>query len=188
MFATNKDLSKMIKEGSFREDLFYRISVVPITIPPLRERGEDILLLARHYVEEFNKKFMKKVGGFSREAEQILMAYSWPGNVRELKNILERVMILQNMGTTIMPENLPAEMRASVEKERFQIHVDDFLPDLSSEGMDYTALTENITRTIKSRILSRALEMSHGKKMEAAKLLRISRYKLIREQKKNGMV
>lgn len=188
VFATNKDLSKMIKEGSFREDLFYRISVVPITIPPLRERGEDILLLARHYVEEFNKKFMKKVGGFSREAEQILMAYSWPGNVRELKNILERVMILQNMGTTIMPENLPAEMRASVEKERFQIHVDDFLPDLSSEGMDYTALTENITRTIKSRILSRALEMSHGKKMEAAKLLRISRYKLIREQKKNGMV
>jgi transcriptional regulator with PAS, ATPase and Fis domain len=115
VFATNKDLSRMIKEGSFREDLFYRISVVPITIPPLRERGEDILLLARHYVAEFNKKFMKKVGGFSREAEQILTAYSWPGNVRELKNILERVMILQNMGTTIMPENLPAEMRALLE-------------------------------------------------------------------------
>lgn len=188
VFATNRDLSKMVKDGSFREDLYYRISVVPIMIPPLRERGEDILLLARHYVEEFNNKFRKKVLGFSREAEQILMTYSWPGNVRELKNIIERVMILQNVGTTIMPENLPAEMRAAVEHGSYKIHVDDFLPDLSSGAMDYTSLTEEITRNIKGRILSKALEMSHGKKTEAAKLLNISRYKLIREQKKTGMV
>ncbi len=107
VFSTNRDLSRMVKEGLFREDLYYRISVVPVVLPPLRERGTDILLLAHHYVEEFNRKFRKKVRGFSKEAEQILLAYRWAGNVRELKNIMERVMILQNVGTTILPENLP---------------------------------------------------------------------------------
>jgi len=188
VFATNKDLSKMVKDGLFREDLYYRISVVPVIIPPLRERGEDILLLAGHYLEEFNRKFMKKVRGFSREAEQILMTYSWPGNVRELKNIIERVMILQNVGTTITPDNLPAEMRNAVEQGSYQIHVDDFIPDLSTEGIDYNLLTDEITRSIKSKILSKALEISHGKKSEAAKFLKISRYKLIREQKKSGII
>jgi transcriptional regulator with PAS, ATPase and Fis domain len=187
VFATNKDLSKMVSEGTFREDLYYRISVVPIVIPPLRERGEDILLLARHYVEEFNRKFRKKVKGFSKEAEHILLAYHWPGNVRELKNIIERVMILQNVDTTIIPDNLPAEMRATVKRGSYRIRVDDFLPDLSSEGIDYTVLTEEITKNIKNEILSKALEISHGKKTEAAKLLNISRYKLIRERKKIGL-
>jgi len=129
---------------------------------------------------------MKKVRGFSREAELIIMAYYWPGNVRELKNIIERVMILQNVGTTIMPDNLPAEMRSVVERGSYQIHVDDFVPNISSEGIDYTALTDEITRNIKSKILSKAMEISHGKKSEAAKFLKISRYKLIREQKKAG--
>ncbi len=187
VFATNRDLNKMVSEGLFREDLYYRISVVPIVLPPLRERGGDILLLARHYLEEFNRKFRKKVGGFSPEAEQILLAYPWPGNVRELKNIIERVMILQNVGATIMPDNLPAEMRADVEKGIPEIHLDHLLPDLSSGGVDYTRLTEEITGNIKGKILSKALEMSHGSKTEAARLLHISRYKFIREQKKSGL-
>jgi len=186
VFSTNKDLSQMVKDGRFREDLYYRISVVPIVIPPLRERGEDVLLLARHYVKVFNRKFRKKVLGFSDEAEQILLVYHWPGNVRELKNIVERIMILQNVGTTILPENLPAEMRTAVEGGPSRIFVDAFLPDLSPEGMDYTALTEEITKDIKGKILSRALEMSGGRKSEAARLLNISRYKLIRELKKSG--
>ncbi|OPY86579.1 MAG: Transcriptional regulatory protein ZraR [Syntrophus sp. PtaU1.Bin208] len=188
VFSTNKDLSKMVNEGLFREDLYYRISVVPIVLPPLRERGEDILLLARHYVREFNKKFRKKVRGFSKEAEQILLAYRWAGNVRELKNIMERVMILQNVGTTILPENLPAEMRAADEGGNYRISMDTFLPDLTSGGINYTTMTEEITKNIKGKILERALEMSRGRKSEAAKLLNISRYKLIREQKKSGIL
>ncbi len=188
VFSTNKDLSKMVNDGLFREDLYYRISVVPIVLPPLRERGEDILLLARHYVREFNKKFRKKVRGFSKEAEQILLAYRWAGNVRELKNIMERVMILQNVGTTILPENLPAEMRAADEGGNYRISMDTFLPNLTSGSMDYTAMTEEITNKIKGKILERALEMSRGRKSEAAKLLNISRYKLIREQKKSGIL
>jgi len=78
IFSTNRDLSRMVADGTFREDLFYRISVVPIVIPPLRERIDDLLLLARYYLEEFNRKFKKKVKGFSEDAEHILMAYHWP--------------------------------------------------------------------------------------------------------------
>ncbi|MDY0188003.1 MAG: sigma 54-interacting transcriptional regulator [Syntrophus sp. (in: bacteria)] len=187
VFSTNRDLNRMVKEGLFREDLYYRISVVPVVLPPLRERGEDILLLAHHYVEEFNRKFRKKVRGFSKEAEQILLAYRWTGNVRELKNIMERVMILQNLGTTILPENLPAEMRETAQGGGYQISLDTFLPDLTSGGIDYTTMTEEITRNIKGKILKKALELSRGKKTEAARLLNISRYKLIREQKKSGL-
>ena len=113
IFATNRDLSKMVAENAFREDLFYRISVVPIILPPLRERGDDLLLLARNYVEEFNRKFNKKVKGFAKEAEEILRRYTWPGNVRELKNIIERIMILRDVGRLITPENIPAEIKVS---------------------------------------------------------------------------
>src|SRR5512136_1681553 len=114
IFSTNMDLTKMVSEGLFREDLFYRIRVVPIVIPPLRERPDDILLLARYYIEEFNRKFGKKVRGFSKEAEYILRRYSWPGNVRELKNIIERIMILRDVGRLITPENIPAEIKVSI--------------------------------------------------------------------------
>ena len=104
IFSTNKDLSGMVVRGTFREDLLYRIRVVPVIIPPLRERHEDVILLARYFVHEFNKKFSKSIKGFSKETEQILLQYAWPGNVRELKNIIERVMILKNSGLVITPK------------------------------------------------------------------------------------
>lgn len=177
----------MVNEGLFREDLFYRIRVVPIMIPPLRERGDDIILLARYYVEEFNKKFGKKVKGFSRDAENILKSYSWPGNVRELKNIVERVMILQDIGNIIIPENLPAEIHTTKNQKQLKINIDDVISLLSSDTIDYTSVTQKIITEIKEKILENALEISGGNKTVAAKHLSISRYKLIREQKKiNG--
>ena len=184
IFSTNRDLSRMVAEGTFREDLFYRISVVPIVIPPLRERIDDLLLLARYYVEEFNRKFKKKVKGFTEDAEHILTAYHWPGNVRELKNIIERIMILHNDGTMITSESLPAEMKATTNQEKLRIQIDNILPQLSSEGIDFTQVTERITNDIKRKIIENTLEMSRGNKTEAARRLGISRYKLIREQKK----
>ena len=184
IFSTNKDLSRMVNEGSFREDLFYRIRVVPIMIPPLRDRGDDIILLARHYIEEFNKKFGKKVKGFSKDAEHILKSYLWPGNVRELKNIIERVMIIQNIGNIIVPENLPAEVNTGQNQKQLKIDIDDFVSLLSSDGLDYTAVTDKIIADIKEKILENALEISGGNKTIAAKHLSISRFKLIREQKK----
>jgi transcriptional regulator with PAS, ATPase and Fis domain len=186
IFATNRDLSKMVAEGSFREDLFYRISVVPIILPPLRERGDDLLLLARNYVEEFNRKFNKKVKGVTKEAEEILRRYTWPGNVRELKNIIERIMILRDVGRHITPENIPAEMKVSAAQDRVA-PADDLLPLISAtDRMDYKRAVEKLTGKIKGRILERALELSGGNKTKAAALLNISRYALIRELKKVG--
>ncbi len=186
IFATNRDLSKMVAEGAFREDLFYRISVVPIILPPLRERGDDLLLLARNYVEEFNRKFNKKVKGFAKEAEEILRRYSWPGNVRELKNIIERIMILRDVGRLITPENIPAEIKVSITQDPV-VPVDDLLPLTSaSDRIDYKLAVERLTGKIKERILERALELTAGNKTKAAALLCISRYALIRELKKVG--
>jgi transcriptional regulator with GAF, ATPase, and Fis domain len=186
IFATNRDLSKMVAEGSFREDLFYRISVVPIILPPLRERGDDLLLLARNYVEEFNRKFNKKVKGFAKEAEEILRRYTWPGNVRELKNIIERIMILRDVGRLITPENIPAEIKVSAARDPVA-PADDLLPLTSATGrIDYKHAVEKLTNKIKERILERTLELSGGNKTKAAALLNISRYALIRELKKVG--
>ncbi|NLN59371.1 MAG: sigma 54-interacting transcriptional regulator [Deltaproteobacteria bacterium] len=189
LFSTNRDLTQMVSEGTFREDLYYRISVVPIRIPPLRERGEDILLLARFYVDEFNKKFQKRVRGFNKDAETVLLSYAWPGNVRELKNLMERVMILQNPNSVITPGNLPSELRASADQSKSRdlfaplSQIDWFSPD-ETEVSDYNAVTEKITNDIKEKIISCALSKTRGNQTQAAKLLGISRYKLIREQKR----
>ncbi len=184
IFSTNRDLNRMVAEGTFREDLYYRISVVPITIPPLRERTEDILILARYYLDEFNGKFKKKVKGFSEDAERILASYQWPGNVRELKNIIERIMILHGDGETISVESLPAEMRSVANHEKYKIQIDNVMPQLTTDGIDFSLVTERITNDIKRQIIDSALAMSQGNKTEAAKRLGISRFKLIRERKK----
>jgi two-component system response regulator AtoC len=184
IFSSNKDLTRMVAEGTFREDLFYRISVVPIVIPSLRERADDILLLARYYVDEFNKKFMKKVNGFSRDAEPILKNYTWPGNVRELKNIIERVMILKHSGNSITADNLPAEMKATIDQRGAKIPIKQWMPAFTSDGMDYERETGRMTREIKNAILENALNMAGRNKSKAAKILNISRYRFIRELNK----
>jgi two-component system response regulator AtoC len=183
IFATNKDIGRMVAEGSFREDLFYRISVVPIVIPPLRERPDDIMLLARHYIEEFNKKLMKQVRGFSEDAEELLRHYSWPGNVRELKNILERAMILKRTGTTIRAENLPVEMKSATHPESVT-PLSATLPGFPSESVNYDQIAMKMTRQIKRQMLDHAMDINRGNKTKAARMLSISRYKLIRELNK----
>ncbi len=186
IFATNKDLSKLIGDNSFREDLFYRVSVVPIHLPPLRERHDDLILLARYFVDEFNRKFNKKVKGFSREAEGCLKQYAWPGNVRELKNIIERIMILRHVGDYITEENIPAEIKdASAPLAANQ--EEEWLSLLSAGGMDYKTATDQLSKKVKEKILSKALEVSGGNKSRAARLLKISRYALLRELKKLDM-
>ncbi|MGD0274509.1 MAG: sigma 54-interacting transcriptional regulator [Syntrophales bacterium] len=186
IFSTNKDLSRMVSEGSFREDLYYRISVVPIVIPPLRERPEDIILLIRYYVEEFNKKFKKKVKGFDNKAETILKGYSWPGNVRELRNIIERVMILSDVGTIITPDHLPAEIKIKANQKGMaqQVDIEQLVPMVPLEGLDYSQFLDRMMHRIKEKILDEAIRISGGNMTKTARLLGISRYKLIRERKK----
>jgi len=109
--ASNKDLQKSIAEKSFRNDLYYRLQVIPIFLTPLRERKEDVIALAQHFVELYNKDFNKKVQGIAGMAERMLLDYSWPGNVRELKNVIERAIILGN-DETVLLEHLPLEIAA----------------------------------------------------------------------------
>jgi transcriptional regulator with PAS, ATPase and Fis domain len=184
IFSSNQDLVRMVAEGTFREDLFYRVSVVPIVIPPLRDRTEDIMLLAQYYVDEFNKKFKKSIRGFSQDAELSLKNYTWPGNVRELKNIIERVMILKQSGKVITADNLPVEMKASIEQQEAKIPILQWVPDVTPDGMDYERVTGRMSLEMNKAILENALIVSGRNKSKAARLLNISRYKFIRELNK----
>ncbi|MDX9703427.1 MAG: sigma-54 dependent transcriptional regulator [Candidatus Auribacterota bacterium] len=103
--ATNKDLEQAIGEGLFREDLYYRLNVVQVTCPPLRERHDDVLLLTRHFIDEFNRDFKKSVTKIHPDAEKLLLSYSWPGNVRELRNVLERAILLESEDV-LLPQDL----------------------------------------------------------------------------------
>jgi two-component system response regulator AtoC len=108
--ATNKDLKKEVSEGRFREDLYFRLNVVQMTLPSLRERPDDIPLLIQHFLAKYNHKFSKKIEGVDPQAREILLAYSYPGNVRELENIIERAVALAE-GTTLHPDDLPPDLR-----------------------------------------------------------------------------
>ena len=114
--ATNRDLEAAIEERTFREDLYYRLSVIPITLPPLRERREDVLPLARHFLEGFNRDFKTAFRGLTSEAEQLLLCYDWPGNIRELRNVLERAVILSS-GETIGVDSLPWKIKGERKRE-----------------------------------------------------------------------
>jgi formate hydrogenlyase transcriptional activator len=107
--ATHRDLAQMVQDGKLRSDLYYRLNVFPITVPPLRERGDDLLLLARHFAERYARQMNKGLDAFTREATEALAAYHWPGNIRELQNVIERAVILSEDGV-LLPE-MPESMR-----------------------------------------------------------------------------
>ena len=107
--ATNRDLPKLVGEGKFREDLFYRLNVIPVEMPPLRDRAEDIPLIAEHFLAKYTREMSKAIDGFSPEALAALRAYPWPGNVRELENVVERAVALESerrVELATLPENL----------------------------------------------------------------------------------
>ncbi len=161
--ATNRDLSRAIKDGLFREDLYYRLNVVPINLPSLRERGKDVILLARHFISIFNKEFKKNVKGLSSEVEKKFMSYSWPGNVRELKNIIERVMILENTDI-IELKHLSCDIDSKDDRgKRFDLR----LISLPENGINI----EDIER----ELVKEALERTNWNQSKAARLLGLSR-------------
>lgn len=158
--ATNSDLAKALKEEKFRKDLYYRLNVIPIVIPPLRARKEDIPLLVDHFITIYNAEFGKKVATFSREAEEALMDYSWPGNVRELQNLIERLVALSK-GKVIYIERLPKE----ITDEEFKEKVFDE-NDLSFK--------KSFAR-FEAAFLKRALERTGGRKGRAAAIMGVHR-------------
>lgn len=159
--ATNKDLQKSIEEKSFRNDLYYRLQVIPIYLPPLRERREDIIPLASHFIQLYNHDFNKKVQGIAGMAERLMHDYNWPGNVRELKNVIERAIILGN-DETLLLEHLPLEIVAKASPQSGTPMSAFRLPP---EGVDIEEVEKELIR--------QALEITEWNQSKAAKKLRL---------------
>jgi two-component system response regulator PilR (NtrC family) len=162
--ATNQDLSKAVAEGRFREDLFYRINVIPIALPPLRERREDIPLLAEHFLAKYSEQMNKEISGVSREAMDLLLHYDWPGNIRELENALERAVALEAT-PAILPDSLPAGIRGDAAKG--PAAPAEALPE---SGFDLEAHVQEIERGY----IAEALKKAGGVQVKAADLLGMS--------------
>jgi DNA-binding NtrC family response regulator len=169
--ATNQDLEKAVKEGKFREDLFYRLNVIPIKLPPLRERKSDIPLLVNHFIDRFNQEKKCKVKGPSKECIEYFMKYPWPGNVRELENMLERLVILKGEGT-IEISDLPEKV--------LNAEMDPLLITIPDSGISFDVAVSEFEK----RLILQALKKSNWVKNRAAKLLRLNRTTLVEKMKR----
>ena len=196
--ATNKDLEKATREGRFREDLFYRLNVIPLHLPPLRSRTEDIVLLTAHFIQEFSRRRKREPFEFSPEAMECMLKYNWPGNVRELENLIERLSILVS-GTRIQVKDLPDKFH--------QMSFDDLehaahgtppaaaqtvaaaqastgsAPEIGEKGIDLN----EIMGTMERNMIMKALEKAGGVKSTAAQLLGLNRTTLLEKMKKMGI-
>jgi DNA-binding NtrC family response regulator len=171
--ATNKNLEDLVARQRFRDDLFWRLNVIPITLPPLRERLSDIPLLVAHFIARFNVEKKQHLTGITPEALQILQSYHWPGNVRELENTVERIAILKGNGM-IMPEDFPEKIaRPSLSKSVPGV-------DIPDNGIDFDAMVE----AFEKQLLMQALVKSGGVKSKAANLLHMNRTTLVEKVKK----
>jgi two-component system, NtrC family, response regulator AtoC len=165
--ATNSDLKAAIKERRFREDLFYRLNVIPLQLPPLRERKEDIPLLANHFLYKYNHEFGKKIKGFKKEVLSLLAAYDWPGNVRELENLVERLVVL-NRGNLIEIDKLPAEIKG----------------EAAGGGNTSEVKFKAAVKRFEADFIRQALDKAEGRKGEAAKIMGIHRNTLLQIEKR----
>ncbi len=165
--ATNQSLEEQIHQGKFRSDLFFRLSIIHLSLPPLRARGQDILLIARHFLEVLGSRYRKSTMSFSSDAEHLLLSYSWPGNVRELKNIVEQTVILSNH-TVIHAEQLPLNTRLAGLTAGTPLHAGLLLQkDLPPEGVSLEMIERDL--------VLKALQQTSWNITRAAKLLRLSR-------------
>jgi two-component system response regulator PilR (NtrC family) len=161
--ATNQDLGKAVADGRFREDLYYRINVIPIVLPPLRERREDIPLLAEHFLAKYADQMEKSITGIANSAMDLLMRHDWPGNIRELENVIERAVALES-SPTVLPESLPPSVRGVAARSGASA---DLLPD---GGFDLEAHVKEIERGY----IAQALQRAGGVQVRAAELLGMS--------------
>lgn len=171
--SNSKDLYAQVRAGAFREDLYFHLNVVPLEVPPLRERGDDIVLMLKRFTAEFARAHGRRAPNYSVSVRRVLKGYHWPGNVKELRNFCERMAILMP-GKTIQPENLPLEIRrVPAEQDTGKAFV------LPQEGIDLSALEVNMIR--------QALGMSGGNRSKAARLLGLSRDTLLYRIQKHAI-
>lgn len=174
--ATHRDLDLAVKDKSFREDLFYRLNVIPLRIPPLRQRKSDIPLLIHHFLHSFNETKKRDLQGFSTDAMEILMNYNWPGNVRELENLVERLVILKGRGI-IEPRDLPEryhQVNVSLNPDRVVV---------PNKGLDFNSAVDNF----ENALIMQALERTGWNRNKAATLLNLNRTTLVEKIKKKGL-
>ena len=173
--ATNQDLERMVREGGFREDLYYRLKVVPLYVPPLRERREDILPLTRLFMDRFSRQFKKSFRDVAPAAEQLLGEYNWPGNIRELKNLLERTVLLES-GELLEPRHLKLSPRARPATDAsVGQRVDEYLTNaIPSDGIPFEALIEELERAL----ILRASYATKWNQSRTAEMLNLKRDKL----------
>jgi two-component system response regulator AtoC len=163
--ATSKNLEDEAKNGTFREDLFFRLNVMPIQLPPLKDRPEDIPILSQHFIDRFNISLEKNIKGITPAAMSILLKYHWPGNVRELENVIERAAVLAEE-TILVPENFPLDLGESSEREK----VEDFFDGYSLKAAQ---------KILEKRLIIKALQATNGNRTKAARILEISHPSLL---------
>jgi two-component system response regulator AtoC len=181
--ATNKDLKKALDDGTFRQDLYYRLNVINIFLTPLKERTEDVIPLVEHFIGRYGREFNKPMKRISGDARQALERYDWPGNVRELSNTVERIMILED-GDLLLPEHLPAAVIKGKERSESP-------PSLDGVGVEIAGSEFNLkkmTETFQAKVITKALESTHGNRTEAAKILGLSRVGLYHQMKRLGLL
>ncbi len=176
--ATNSDLTQRVADGTFREDLFYRLNVIPVPLPPLRNRREDIPLLTQHFLRKIGRELVpaRAKVGLSQEAMRHMMAYEWPGNIRQLENVIERSLAFSQDRSQIDLDDLPPEIQAATDPA-VEVHV--AFPD---EGMCF----EDYVHDVERELIRQALEKSDGNKRRAADLLHLKRTTLIEKMKRLG--
>jgi transcriptional regulator with PAS, ATPase and Fis domain len=173
--ATNTNLEDAVMRGKFRQDLYFRLNVIPISIPPLRERKEDIPLLAKHFLNKFNTAFNKKIPGFTEKALDAFTKYHWPGNIRELENLIERIVVLSSGNEMMDLKDIPLEI-------------------LMDSGQDIQELEPRkvglikIREAIEKRIILNILEATQWNQTETAKILKVNRNTLIQKAKQLGIL
>jgi two-component system, NtrC family, response regulator AtoC len=183
--ATNRDLKKLIAGGVFREDLYYRLNVVPIRLPALRERAGDIPLLVEHFLGKFNDRLKKHVAGVEPDAIDVLASYPWPGNIRELENVIERAVLFCD-GQKLRAQDLPPEVRGTLASTQAPVTDADLEAALASEG----GLKEHVKvamSRLERELVGRALTQTNGNVTHAARLLKISRKGLQLKMKELGL-
>jgi DNA-binding NtrC family response regulator len=177
--ATNKNLEELVEQGQFREDLYYRLNVIPVVLPSLRERRSDIPLLMAHFLDHFNKGKNKKLTGVSPEAMECLVSYNWPGNIRELENLVERLAILKGQGLVDV-NDLPSRYRPM--STNTAVSGATFF-DVPEDGVDFNTAVDRFENSL----ILRALEKTGWNRNQAALLLRLNRTTLVEKIKKKGL-
>jgi transcriptional regulator with PAS, ATPase and Fis domain len=177
--ATNVNLEKAVEEGRFRSDLFFRLNVIPIEIPALRERASDIPLIAQSFVQRFSKKLSKRIEGIDESVLGALKSYDWPGNVRQLENVIQRMVVLKSRDGKLGVEDLPSNFSRSGVQE----NAEPTGLTLTEDGIEFNDAVE----AFEANLIKQALAQARGNKAEAARLLRLRRTTFLEKLKKRAL-